>query len=688
MDLLIDLATMAVMLPSGVPLTDLSLVRGDKLPLRITLLDEGVPVTPSGVRPALAVKTALGDDTLVLAATNLEPVDDALGMAYIGSLSVNTTQLIAAMGSADSIDLVGEVVLMAGDGSQRTSSLIRVAVRQDIMPADIVPPEDVVADWEDMVAASLASQLPDALHEAGMHVTPQGGTTTLTTNMTPSHRRDVTYYRLPLSHRNIVGHLSSSYTIDSVILRSNPSSTPVCVEVYKLTGSAYTLLGRSLNAIAPADSNQDYTWTYPPGLTVRSDDTIILRLVGEDGADAVLKLAVTQVAAGNPESGADIVDGLVDPQRVINPDYPDIRFFLYTRLGMSYTSGVSVGGVELATREHFDALVDDVVATGEQVNQDAQTASTAATTASNSATSAASSATAAQQALDAIPQVDAAGNMTLAGGLTTAAVINANGGINIPVAPSMDTQAARFREVQLLQEMEFSPLRTYFRSPNPVPFGVLLDRFWWAANRDNMPAWTVATAEFSHISPDYFNFDYDSLTSCYFPMSCGLGFGRCFDSIAIGNVAFNADYASLDGDPFVTPADYMRYWVDVQIGRPANAQCSVFVRMFRWDRDSNSLVNTEYRSSVPDSLALRGVALSMTSEFSGVWLVGFDKKVGRLVSYKVLPETFEGSSYRGVLSNNRLSLAKAGGHGAMGVHAPRYYGGTVVGEWCSLIQAS
>lgn len=278
-------------------------------------------------------------------------------------------------------------------------------------------------------------------------------------------------------------------------------------------------------------------------------------------------------------------------------------------------------------------------------------------------------------------------NLTAQGG-TFSSTVNANGGINIPVAPSMDTQAARFREVQLLQEMEFSPLRTYFKSPDPVPFGVLLDRFWWAANRDNMPAWTVATAEFSQISPDYFNFDYDSLTSCYFPMSCGLGFGRCFDSIAIGNVAFNADYASLDGDPFVTPADYMRYWVDVQIGRPANAQCSVFVRMFWWDRGSNSLVNTEYRSSVPDSLALRGVALSMTSEFSGVWLVGFDKKVGRLVSYKVLPETFEGSSYRGVLSNNRLSLAKTGWHAAMGVHAPRYYGGTVVGEWCSLIQAN
>lgn len=40
----------------------------------------------------------------------------------------------------------------------------------------------------------------------------------------------------------------------------------------------------------------------------------------------------------------------------------------------------------------------------------------------------------AQQALEAIPQVDASGNMTLAGGLTAAGVINANGGINIPLA--------------------------------------------------------------------------------------------------------------------------------------------------------------------------------------------------------------------------------------------------------------
>lgn len=44
-----------------------------------------------------------------------------------------------------------------------------------------------------------------------------------------------------------------------------------------------------------------------------------------------------------------------------------------------------------------------------------------------------------RKVLEAIPQVDAAGNMTLAGGLTAAGVINANGGVNIPLAVGAPT---------------------------------------------------------------------------------------------------------------------------------------------------------------------------------------------------------------------------------------------------------
>lgn len=71
----------------------------------------------------------------------------------------------------------------------------------------------------------------------------------------------------------------------------------------------------------------------------------------------------------------------------------------------------------------------------------------AATNAATSATESANSATAAQQALEAMPQVDASGNMTLPGNITAAggtfdAVVNANGGVNIPLAVGAPTDTA------------------------------------------------------------------------------------------------------------------------------------------------------------------------------------------------------------------------------------------------------
>ena len=71
----------------------------------------------------------------------------------------------------------------------------------------------------------------------------------------------------------------------------------------------------------------------------------------------------------------------------------------------------------------------------------------AATNAATSATESANSATAAQQALEAMPQVDASGNMTLAGNITVAGgtfdgTVNANGGVNIPLAVGAPTDTA------------------------------------------------------------------------------------------------------------------------------------------------------------------------------------------------------------------------------------------------------
>ena len=79
-------------------------------------------------------------------------------------------------------------------------------------------------------------------------------------------------------------------------------------------------------------------------------------------------------------------------------------------------------------------LVQRAETAKEAIDQAEGRINTAATNAATSATSAANSATEAQQALAAIPQVDASGNMTIPGGLTAAGAINANGGINIPLA--------------------------------------------------------------------------------------------------------------------------------------------------------------------------------------------------------------------------------------------------------------
>ena len=84
-------------------------------------------------------------------------------------------------------------------------------------------------------------------------------------------------------------------------------------------------------------------------------------------------------------------------------------------------------------------LVQDVETAKDNIDQVERRINTAATNATTAATNAANSATAAQQALEAMPQVDASGNMTLAGGLTAAGAINANGGVNIPLAVGAPT---------------------------------------------------------------------------------------------------------------------------------------------------------------------------------------------------------------------------------------------------------
>lgn len=102
----------------------------------------------------------------------------------------------------------------------------------------------------------------------------------------------------------------------------------------------------------------------------------------------------------------------------------------------------AVQAVQTAQTEAVGAvtpLVQRAETAKEAIDQAERRINTAATNAATSATSAANSATEAQQALAAIPQVDASGNMTIPGGLTAAGAINANGGVNIPLAVGAPT---------------------------------------------------------------------------------------------------------------------------------------------------------------------------------------------------------------------------------------------------------
>ena len=106
------------------------------------------------------------------------------------------------------------------------------------------------------------------------------------------------------------------------------------------------------------------------------------------------------------------------------------------------TAVQAVQTAQTEAKETIEPLVQRAETAKDDIDQAERRINTAATNAATSATAAAKSATAAQQALEAMPQVDASGNMTLDGGLTAAGAVNANGGINIPLAVGAPTDTS------------------------------------------------------------------------------------------------------------------------------------------------------------------------------------------------------------------------------------------------------
>ena len=441
----IDANTLALTTAGQVPLTDMALVRGDKMPLRIVLTDGPGNPSNSDEVPVLAVKKSLGDDSLVLAATGLEHVEDALGTAYVGSLSVNTVQLAEVMGDQSRIDLIGEVVLVAPDGAQRTSRLIRVTVRADLLPGDYAPPDEVLADWSELVADALAAQLPDALKDAGVELEAVTGQSTLSSGDAADTWTIVGGYAMTWGDEILAGHLPDSCrltSISTVYFFTDPALNQYCLRIWKLVNGAYSLIGTSAY-VSNLTSGQTATWVFTPGVPLTRGDVIIIQVCeGTEmtpyalGMHAVLTPSVPGRGLVAEVANPPAVNGTMAPLMTVVVDYDD---------------GITLGGMELATARQLDSLGRDVrqssataEAAARTAGQSVATASTDADNAATSATSAANSATAAQQALAAIPQVDDAGNMTLDGNITAAGgtfdgTVNANGGINIPLAVGAPT---------------------------------------------------------------------------------------------------------------------------------------------------------------------------------------------------------------------------------------------------------
>ena len=439
---------MALRWPSGVPVTDVSLVLGDTVPVRIR-----VEHALDNCTPALAVKQTIGSPDLIMTVTGFVRKDDWQEASWV----VNTAPLQEALDSADSVALVAEVVLVAPDGAQHTSRPIRVTVRRDILPADYAPPAEVLADWSELVADALAAQLPGALKEAGVELEAATGQSTLSSGDAADTWTIVGGYAFTWGDEILAGHLPDSCrlkSISTVYFFETPAANQYCLRVWRLTDGAYSLIGTSAY-VSNLTSGQTATWEFTPGVTLQRGDKIIIQVCeGTEmtpyalGMHAVLTPSIpgrgliTEVA--NPPT----VNGTMAPLMTVVVDYDD---------------GITLGGMELATARQLDSLGRDVrqssataEAAARTAGQSAATASTAAdnaatsaTSAANSATSAtsaANSATAAANALAAIPQVDASGNMTIPGGLTAAGAVNANGGINIPLAVGAptDTSAVNF----------------------------------------------------------------------------------------------------------------------------------------------------------------------------------------------------------------------------------------------------
>lgn len=374
-------------------------------------------------------------------------------------------------------------VLVSGDGTDKPllAGVIHVAPRvtpvdvDDNAPADYL---DIVIPADEGGTITVISESPawvddaveKSLQERGMYVTPVDGETVLTMSAGTS-TRDFNYFTFALNSTYVSGHLAASYRLNKIALQTPASeangtrwmarlcrySAGLALPLEVLGTSTATASWTSINA-----STMECHWNFD-GIAVSAADRLILEVYAVDSSGTTVSKALIAYGAAASHGGT---------EGVLIASGEKLAWRNYSRLALSmsvaYDAGVSVGGIELASRRHFDALAANVAETGKQIADDAdaaqqareeaeQIASSMTLTAGTITTGAPGSqaaaelkpgSTAGSYTLDmTIPRgdvgtVDTSQAYTWTQPQTYDAMINANGGINIPLAAEAQTDTA------------------------------------------------------------------------------------------------------------------------------------------------------------------------------------------------------------------------------------------------------
>lgn len=280
-------------------------------------------------------------------------------------------------------------VLVSGDGTDKPllAGVIHVAPRvtpvdvDDNAPADYL---DIVIPEDEGGTITVISESPawvddaveKSLQERGMYVTPVDGETVLTMSAGTS-TRDFNYFTFALNSTYVSGHLAASYRLNKIALQTPASeangtrwmarlcrySAGLDLPLEVLGTSASTASWSSINA-----STMECHWNFD-GIAVSAADRLVLEVYAVDSSGTTVSKALIVYGAAASHGGT---------EGVLIASGEKLAWRNYSRLALSmsvaYDAGVSVGGIELASRRHFDSLAASVAGMGKQIADDADAA--------------------------------------------------------------------------------------------------------------------------------------------------------------------------------------------------------------------------------------------------------------------------------------------------------------------------